>query len=104
MTPRSLCSLCISTSLWLAATSAFASPTRSFVLDSANALAEGKLDGASVESDGSISAGTQTRRSDLKGVTSAKSLLQLPDGSAFIGTANEGKIFLYRDGVAKLFA
>jgi hypothetical protein len=85
-------------------TSAFASPTRSFVLDSATALAEGKLDGASVESDGSISAGAQTRRSDLKGVISAKSLLQLPDGSAYVGTANEGKIFLYRDGVAKLFA
>ena len=35
---------------------------------------------------------------------SAKSLLQLPDGSAYVGTANDGKIFLYRDGVAKLFA
>jgi hypothetical protein len=90
--------------LWFSTTSAFASPTRSFVLDSATALAEGKLDGASVESDGSISAGAQTRRSDLQGVISAKSLLQLPDGSAYVGTANEGKIFLYRDGVAKLFA
>jgi hypothetical protein len=104
MTPRSARTLGISLLVWLSTGSASASPTRSFVLDSANVLSEGKLDGASVESDGSISAGAQTRRSDLKGVNSAKSLLTLPDGSAYVGTGNEGKIFLYRDGVAKLFA
>ncbi|HEY2736021.1 MAG TPA: hypothetical protein VGI70_18615, partial [Polyangiales bacterium] len=89
---------------WLTHGVARATPTRSFVLDSASVLAEGKLEGASVESDGTIVAGAQTRRADLKGVISAKSLLPLPDGSAFIGTGNEGKVFLYKDGVAKLFA
>jgi predicted nucleic acid-binding protein len=88
----------------LAPASAFAAPTRSFVLDSASVLAEGKLEGASVESDGSISAGLTTRRTELKGVISAKSLLIAPDGSAFVGTSNEGKIYLFRDGVARLFA
>lgn len=83
---------------------AHASPTRSFVLDSANVLAEGKLEGTTVESDGSISAGTRTRRTELPGVPSAKSLLALPDGSAFAGTGNDGKIYQYRDGVAKVFA
>jgi outer membrane protein assembly factor BamB len=97
-------SLGISVLLWLCSSSASATPTRSFVLDSASVLAEGKLDGTSVESDGTISAGAQTRRTDLKGVISAKSLLVMPDGSAFVGTGNEGKIFLYRDGVARLFA
>jgi hypothetical protein len=81
-----------------------ASPTRSFVLDSASTLSEGKLDGTTVESDGSINAGTQTRRTDLPGVQSAKSLLVLADGSAYVGTGNDGKIYQYRAGALKLFA
>jgi hypothetical protein len=97
---------------WLTCSFAFAahggvaqaSPTRSFVLDSANVLAEGKLDGTSVESDGSLTPGAETRRTDLPGVASAKSLLVLPDGSAYVGTGNDGKIYLYRDGVVRLFA
>jgi hypothetical protein len=101
MTPRSIS---FSLLFCLLAARAHASPTRSFVLDSASVLAEGKLDGSSVESDGSITAGAQTRRSDLKGVISAKSLLVLPDGSAYVGTGNEGKIYRFRDGVASLFA
>ena len=83
---------------------AHASPTRSFVLDSASALNEGKLDGTSVDSDGSITAGAQTRRTDLPGVQSAKSLLVLADGSAYIGTGNDGKIYQYKAGAVKLFA
>lgn len=85
-------------------TTAFASPTRSFMLDSASTLNEGKLEGTTVESDGSITAGAQTRRTELPGVQSAKSLLVMPDGSAYVGTGNDGKIYLYRAGAAKLFA
>jgi hypothetical protein len=84
--------------------SVHASPTRSFVLDSASVLAEGKLEGTSVESDGSISIGIQTRRIELKGVMSAKSIDTLPDGNTYLGTGNEGKIYRLRDGVASLFA
>jgi hypothetical protein len=83
---------------------AHATPTRSFVLDSQSSLSEGKLDGTTVESDGTIQAGVQTRRTELPGVPTAKSLLTLPDGSAFVGTGNDGKIFSVKDGVAKLFA
>ncbi|MET0384772.1 MAG: hypothetical protein ABW321_02375 [Polyangiales bacterium] len=86
------------------ASNAEASPTRSFVLDSASVLGEGKLDGVSVSSDGSITRGVQTRRTELPGVPTAKSLLVLPDGTAFVGTGNEGKIYRYRDGVAQPFA
>jgi len=81
-----------------------ATPTRSFVLDAQGSLSEGKLDGTTVESDGTIQAGVQTRRTELPGVPTAKSLLTLPDGSAFVGTGNDGKIFSVKDGVAKLFA
>jgi sugar lactone lactonase YvrE len=88
----------------LLAAPASASPTRSFVLDSASVLGEGKLDGTSVDSGGVITAGFTTRRTELPGVPSAKSLLAMPDGSAYVGTGNDGKIFRYKDGVAKLFA
>jgi sugar lactone lactonase YvrE len=81
-----------------------ATPTRSFVLDTQSSLSEGKLDGTTIESDGTIQAGVQTRRTELPGVPTAKSLLTLPDGSAFVGTGNDGKIFSVRDGVAKVFA
>jgi len=81
-----------------------ASPTRSFVLDNASTLSEGKLDGTRVDSDGAIRRGVQTRRTELPAVPIAKSLLLLADGSAFIGTGNDGKIYQYTDGVARVFA
>jgi outer membrane protein assembly factor BamB len=83
---------------------AHASPTRSFVIDSASALGEGKLEGTSVSSDGSIIAGAQTRRTELPGVPAAKSLLVLSDGRAYIGTGNDGKIYRYRAGTVSVFA
>jgi len=95
-------------SIWLLvachAAAAHASPTRSFVVDGVSALSEGKLDGTSVTSDGSIVSGGQTRRTELPGVLTAKSLLVLPDGSALVGTGNDGKIYAYRDGAARVFA
>ncbi|HET8938000.1 MAG TPA: hypothetical protein VFN67_31365 [Polyangiales bacterium] len=83
---------------------AHAAPTRSFVLDSQNSLSEGKLDGTAIESDGTIQTGVQTRRTELPGVPTAKSLLTLPDGTAYVGTGNDGKIYAVKDGVARVFA
>jgi outer membrane protein assembly factor BamB len=83
---------------------ALAGSTRSFVLDSASVLAEGKLEGTAVRSDGSIARGVTTKRTDLPGVASAKSLLVAPDGTAYIGTGNDGKIFVFAGGVVKQFA
>jgi sugar lactone lactonase YvrE len=82
----------------------WAGSTRSFVLDSAGVLAEGKLEGTIVRSDGSIARGVTTRRTDLPGASTAKSLLVTPEGSAYIGTGTDGKIFAYQKGVARLFA
>ncbi|MEY4578919.1 MAG: hypothetical protein RL701_3622 [Pseudomonadota bacterium] len=96
--------LCVSLWLLLQPTFVSASPTRSFVLDSASVLSEGKLDGTSIESDGSIQSGVHTRRTELPGVPSAKSLLLLPDGTAFIGTGNDGRIYAYRAGAVRVFA
>ena len=65
--------------LSLSSARALAGGTRSFVLDSANVLEEGKLEGTTVRSDGSIARGVTTRRTALTGVASAKSLLVAPD-------------------------
>jgi outer membrane protein assembly factor BamB len=94
--------LCIACSL--ASATAWAGSTRSFVLDSANVLEEGKLEGTIVRSEGSIARGVTTRRTDLPGVNAAKSLLVAPDGTAYVGTGNDGKIYAYSSGVAKVFA
>ncbi|HET6335878.1 MAG TPA: hypothetical protein VFG30_21780 [Polyangiales bacterium] len=94
--------ICLACSL--ASATAWAGSTRSFVLDSASVLEEGKLEGTVVRSDGSIGRGVTTRRTDLPGVSSAKSLLVAPDGTAYVGTGNDGKIYAYSGGVAKLFA
>lgn len=90
--------------VWLAAAPCAAGGTRSFVLDSASVLEEGKLEGTTVRSDGSITRGVTTRRTDLPGASAAKSLVVAPDGTAYVGTGNDGKIFSYSGGVAKLFA
>lgn len=94
--------VCIACSI--ASATAWAGSTRSFVLDSANVLEEGKLEGTIVRSEGSIARGVTTRRTDLPGVSAAKSLLVAPDGTAYVGTGNDGKIYAYSNGVAKLFA
>jgi hypothetical protein len=83
---------------------ALAGTTRSFVLDSATTLSEGKLEGTAVESDGSIVRGIGTKRIELPGVGVARSLLVMPDGTAYVGTGNDGKIYVVRGGVATLFA
>ncbi len=83
---------------------ALAGSTRSFVIDSASVLSEGKLEGTAVESDGSLTRSVGTRRVDLPGVAVARSLLVAPDGTAYVGTGNDGKLYVLKDGVAKLFA
>ncbi len=101
---RALISVWFCLALSLAAWPALAGATRSFVLDSASVLAEGKLEGTAVQSDGSITRSIATRRIDLPGIAVARSLLVMPDGTAYVGTGNDGKIFVVKDGAAKLFA
>ena len=79
---RDLCLLCFMLGL---CSTAQAGPTRSFVLDNQSSLGEGKLDGTAIESDGTIQAGVQTRRTELTGVPTVKCLLTLADGSAYAG-------------------
>lgn len=67
--------------------------TRHFSLDSASVFSAGKLEGSAVHSDGSVSPSVETRRTALEGVGVARSLLVRPDGSALVGTGNQGRIY-----------
>ena len=79
--------------VFFAALSVDAGSTRKFSIDSEGALSDGKLEGAAVHSNGSVTAGVETRRLALRDVAVARSLLVRPDGVAFVGTGQEGKIF-----------
>lgn len=82
----------------------FAVTTRHFSLDSARVLSAGKLDGTAVHSDGSVRPGVETRRLALEGVGVARALLVRPDGIAFVGTGNQGKIFKIESNKATVFS
>jgi hypothetical protein len=78
--------------------------TRHFSLDSARVLAAGKLDGTTVHSDGSVRPGVETRRLALAGVGVARALLVRSDGTAFVGTGNQGTIYKVANDQATVFA
>lgn len=87
-----------------AATAAHAVGTRYFSLDSASVLSDGKLEGTAVQSTGSVVASVQTRRIALDSTQIARSLIAQPDGTAFIGTGNGGKVYKLTGDVAKVIA
>ena len=66
--------------------------TKSFVLDSAKAFAEGELDGAAVHSDGSVRPGASTERIEIENVPLAYSVARRK-GATFIGTGTNGAVF-----------
>lgn len=69
--------------------------TRSFVLDSADSLSGGKLEGTAVESTGVVLRGVQSERTALEGVSVARCILTQKDGTTLIGTATDGKIYRF---------
>jgi outer membrane protein assembly factor BamB len=77
--------------------------TRQFVLDSATVLSEGKLEGTAVLSSGAVVPSVGTRRLGLENVAVARSLLVRPDGSAYVGTGNDGKIWKLTGDKASVF-
>lgn len=85
-------------------TVSYAVTTRQFSLDSAGVLSAGKLEGAAVLSTGVVVPSAGTRRIALENVGLARSVLVQADGSAFIGTGNDGKILKLTGDVAKVFA
>lgn len=78
--------------------------TRSFVLDSHKVLSEGKLEGTAVYSSGTVVRGVQVDRVAIPGTAVARSLLTTKDGRTFIGSGNDGKIFLLTGGDLRPYA
>ncbi len=77
--------------------------TESFVLDSAEAFFEGELDGAAVDSDGSVRPGATTERTALENVPLAYSLAQ-SGGRTFVGTGTAGTVYRFDGKRAEAFA
>lgn len=72
---------------------AHAVTTRQFALDAATAFSEGKLEGAAVLSSGAVVASVGVQRVELANAGVARCVLPRADGSAIVGTGNQGKLF-----------
>jgi hypothetical protein len=86
------------------AAGAHAITTRQFKLDSAGVLSDGKLEGTAVLSSGAVVPSVGTRRIALANVAVARSLLPRADGTALIGSGNDGKVWKLSGDVASVFA
>jgi sugar lactone lactonase YvrE len=93
-----LAALALATSASVAAVT-----TESFVLDSADELFEGELDGAAVHSDGSVRLGAATERTELENVPLAYSVAQR-GGVTFVGTGASGVVYRFDGKKAKALA
>ncbi len=96
--PIALAGLVLATSASVAAVT-----TQSFVLDSADAFFEGELEGAAVNSDGSVRAGAATERTELENVPLAYSVAQR-GGTTFVGTGTNGVVYRFDGKNVKAFA
>jgi outer membrane protein assembly factor BamB len=90
--------------LSLFAARAAAVTTEAFVLDDAADFEGGELDGAAIESSGRVVPGLALERFELPGAATAYSLARAADGTLFVGTGNDGKVFTLRGGRVELYA
>ncbi|MGE0790117.1 MAG: hypothetical protein AB7S26_30870 [Sandaracinaceae bacterium] len=85
--------------------SAWATNTERFVLDDADALAAGELVRTSVHSDGRVTVGAELRRIALPDdVPIAYSATRASDGTIYVGTGNDGRVYRLRGDALELFA
>jgi len=88
----------------LAAGPADAVSTRRFILDDAESLGAGELDGTMVHSSGQVVVGAQVARVALGEAGLAASIARADDGTLYVGTGDEGKIFRVRGDDVSVFA
>lgn len=91
-------------SVVLIALPASAVSTRHFTLDDAGDFDKGELDGAMVRSDGAVVPGVTTKRLGLGDEALAYSVARAEDGSVYVGTGDEGKIYRLRGSEVAPFA
>jgi len=87
-----------------ALSSASATSTQSFLLDDAASLSAGELDGTAVYSTGYVAAGLEARRIELPEAAVAFSMAQREDGTTYVGTGDEGRIYRLRGDQLSVFA
>ena len=79
--------------------------TRSFELDDAASLAAGELVRTAVHSDGRVTAGVELRRLALPPEAALVwSSVRAPDGTVYLGTGDDGRIYRVRGEAIDLFA
>lgn len=79
--------------------------TERFVLDDAEALAAGNLIRTTVHSDGRVQIGVELQRIALPDdVPLVYSAVRAPDGTIYLGTGNDGRVFRVRGQEAQPFA
>ncbi|MBX3246270.1 MAG: hypothetical protein KF901_03730 [Myxococcales bacterium] len=78
--------------------------TRHFLLDDAEGLAAGELEGTMVLSTGEVVVGAQLARIGLENAALATSVARASDGALYVGTGNAGKIFRVRGDEVRAFA
>ncbi|UJR82557.1 hypothetical protein [Sandaracinus amylolyticus] len=89
----------------LGASSAGAVATRSFDLDDATSLAAGELQRTAVYSDGRVTPGLELRRLGLPDeVALVWSSARAADGTVYLGTGNDGRVFRLRGDAVEPFA
>lgn len=91
-------------SIVLFAKGALAVTTEAFVLDDAADFAKGELDGAAIISTGRVVPGLHLGRTELPGAATAYSMARAEDGTVFVGTGNDGKIYALRGDRVELHA
>jgi len=99
-----LASALLSVAFWLVLSRAQATSTQSFLLDDAASLSAGELDGAAVYSTGYVAAGLEARRIELPDAVVAFCMARLADGTTYIGTGDEGRIYRLRGDELSVFA
>ena len=78
--------------------------TKKFVLDDAESLSEGELDGTSVHSSGYVTVGAQATRTGIPDTPLAYSLARANDKSFFVGTGTSGAIYKIDNGETTTYA
>lgn len=78
--------------------------TRAFTVDESAAFQQGELNHVSVFSDATVRPGVELRRIAMPDVPVAYAIARTSDGTAFIGTGNDGKIYRLRGDTLTVYA
>ncbi len=88
----------------LVPSAALAVSTKSFEIDTSEAFEKGTVEGAAIDSSGTVTRSVQTARTPLDGVSVAYASAVGPDGAIYVATGDEGAIYRVDDDGVRVFA